>query len=99
MDDILNLIEVSCVDVNNPDSRIMVLFKNTTCELPDLYESGQQVRRSFEIKQQILEAVTGSQVLVIDEQAFAESDDKEGFLLESLGMVMAEESETRNDQV
>ena len=59
---------------------------NQYCYVPSLIESAPQVRRTAEIKHQILEDLFGWQLATIEEHQFIENEDQKQYIRELLGL-------------
>jgi hypothetical protein len=59
----MNLFEITC-------SEFAVQIMNKRCYIPPIIDSEPMVRRTVELRQQILEDLFGMQLLTIDEEDF-----------------------------
>lgn len=81
-DDFMNLVEVAA---SLPDQTLFgITFLNPHCFLPSKEGEEPLLRRSVEVKIEILTEVLGWQLLVIDQNEFLASEDKEKFILDKI---------------
>ena len=93
-DTLLTLLEISLTSSDPEAAPVGIQILNKHCYTPSLIEHEPQVRRSIELKQQILEDLFGWQLLAIDEDLFNDQQDKKQFLKTLMGV---EENEHKTE--
>jgi hypothetical protein len=84
-DEFLNLMEVVCkIEVEGVEEEACLLgvsMLNKTCYVPTLADPGEKVvKRSVEVRNQILEDLFDWDILMIDEEDFMKSENKDEYI-------------------
>ena len=85
-DTLLTLLEITLTSSNPEAPPVGIQILNKHCYTPSIIELEPQVRRSIDLKQQILEDLFGWQLLTIDEDLFNNQQDKTTFLKTLMGV-------------
>lgn len=93
-DDLMNLLEITLTGNESRAAGIQIL--NRACYVPSLIDHVPLVRRSVEVRQQILEDLFGWQLLSVDEDALQNHENKRAYLRDLLGL---DEEKDRNEAV
>lgn len=88
-DDLMNLMEITLTGDDGRSAGIQIL--NKACYVPSLIDHTPLVRRTVELRQQILEELFGWQLLPVDEDMLQNHENKREFLRDLLGLDDEEE--------